>query len=639
MSSKIYSLRKSRNLLRENFALYKRKVKKLTASQKESLESTMSDLEQLIFKKEREQASNSAKELEKKSRELLPKTIFDFTKEILFALIFALVIATLVRTMWFEPYRIPTGSMRPTFKEQDHLVVSKTDFGINVPLQAKHFYFDPNLIQHNGIVIFSIDQMDIANPDTTYFYLFPGKKLLIKRLIGKPGDTIYFYGGKIYGIDKDGNDLKVLREAPYLKKIDHVPYLSFDGKVKQSPSTNPKGKGLGEYYFYQMNLPVGQLTFKQGAPKGYVFNGSAWVLDTPNAANKPHTSVVTYSDLWGMKNYAMTRLLTPDQLSRYSDVKIKEIGNGLLYMEFFHSPNLVSPSPRIARDEKGQFIPLLTPMKAVIPLQQQHIEALKNTLYTARFVVENGYAFRWEDGGASTPYQKGIALKGIPDGTYEFYYGTAYSVNSWGITKELPKNHPLYNSDIELIQALFNLGIEFNSYFSPNSSLPLVYASRFSYFRDGDLYSMGGKIFDKNDPTLIEYVSREKKRQSESTASNPYLPFFDYGAPLINGQIDAEFIKSFGIKVPEKMYLVLGDNYAMSGDSREFGFVPEDNLRGGPWMILWPPGKRWFSPLQPQYPWFTAPQLIVWAVVILIAAFSGLYYYKRAKKPIFKSLL
>jgi signal peptidase I len=639
-TKKVYSLRKSRSILRENYNLYKHKAKKLTPSQKGSLEKNLFDLEQAITQKNRELADSLAHQLQETSKHLLPKTGFDYAIEILSALVFALIVAGLVRTMWFELYKIPTGSMRPTFQEQDHLVVSKTNFGINVPFQAKHFYFDPSLIERTGIVIFSIDNMDVANPDTTYFYLFPGKKLLVKRLIGKPGDTLYFYGGNIYGIDKDGNDLKVFREAPWLKKIDHVPYISFDGKVKYvAPSRVEKQRNFGEYYFYQMNLPVAKLAIKsQNEAKGAVFNGETWVPDQPETARHPHSSITTYSDIWGMGNYAMARILNKQQLQEYARSPSSNVEDGLLYLELFHSPNLTNPYPRLAKDERGQILPLLTPMTTVIPLQQKHLDALMDNLYTARFVVSKGYASRYDGLGSNSHYERGIPMGGVPDGTYEFYYGKGYRVNSLGVTSPLPKDHPLYRRDLNTIQTLFNLGIEFNSYFIPSSELPLVYASRYSYFRDGDLYLMGGPVFKKDDPILLSFLAKERKRQASSTPLNPYIAFEDHGAPLKNGAIDREFIKAFGVKVPEKMYLVLGDNYAMSGDSREFGFVPENNIRGGPWLTLWPPGNRWLRPLQPEYPWFVTPQLIVWGCALVIIGLFLLWYYLRSRKPIFKPI-
>ena len=84
-----------------------------------------------------------------------------------------------------------------------------------------------------GIVIFSGQDMDISDVDTKYFLIFPGKKQFIKRLVGKPGDSLYFYGGLIYGIDKDGNDLPILRDSKWFKQIDERDLLQVrDARVR-----------------------------------------------------------------------------------------------------------------------------------------------------------------------------------------------------------------------------------------------------------------------------------------------------------------------------------------------------------------------------------------------------------------------
>ena len=57
------------------------------------------------------------------------------------------------------------------------------------------------------LLVFTGENMDIRDVDTMYFYIFPGKKQYVKRLMGKPGDLLYFYGGEIYGIDGDGKDI------------------------------------------------------------------------------------------------------------------------------------------------------------------------------------------------------------------------------------------------------------------------------------------------------------------------------------------------------------------------------------------------------------------------------------------------
>ncbi|MEB3259042.1 MAG: S26 family signal peptidase [Cyanobacteriota bacterium] len=45
-------------------------------------------------------------------------------------------------------------------------------------------------------------------------------------------------------------------------------------------------------------------------------------------------------------------------------------------------------------------------------------------------------------------------------------------------------------------------------------------------------------------------------------------------------------------RAPAGGYLMLGDNSPLSLDGREWGFVPEENLRGRGWLVVFPP-QRW----------------------------------------------
>lgn len=45
------------------------------------------------------------------------------------------------------------------------------------------------------------------------------------------------------------------------------------------------------------------------------------------------------------------------------------------------------------------------------------------------------------------------------------------------------------------------------------------------------------------------------------------------------------------IIIPENVYFVLGDNSANSKDSRYWGFVPRENLKGNAFCIYWPPSR------------------------------------------------
>ncbi|MFN4174114.1 MAG: signal peptidase I, partial [Parachlamydiaceae bacterium] len=165
---------------------------------KEAFKADLLKLQTLVQENNREEATLLSRDLEKRAKTLFPKPFLRKVLEGTLGLAVALVLATIVRQMWFEPMQIPTGSMRPTFKENDLLTVTKTPYGINIPLVTDHFYFNDQYVQRGSSLIFSGDKLDLPDVETTFLYVFPYTKRYVKRLIGKPGDTLYFYGGSIY---------------------------------------------------------------------------------------------------------------------------------------------------------------------------------------------------------------------------------------------------------------------------------------------------------------------------------------------------------------------------------------------------------------------------------------------------------
>ncbi len=267
---------------------------------------------------------------------------------------------------------------------------------------------------------------------------------------------------------------------------------------------------------------------------------------------------------------------------------------------------------------------------SVIPLNKQHIQTLFSHLYTARFIVKNGSAYRFglPESALQSPFLP--TLPGVPDGTYEFYNGIAYKLSWEGISFELAKDHPIYDLDAQKMQLFYNLGIEFDTRIVPPNSYPTTFPSRYVYFRNGALYAMGSPLFFPSDPTLALFEQQEIKKQKSTPRNYHYEPFVDHGAPINpDGTLNTALVKQFGITIPDKMYLVLGDNHAMSADSREFGFVPEKNLKGSPDLIFWPPGPRFGLPNQPLYPFMNFPRAVMWAIVAI--ALGGYLVYQRER--------
>ncbi|MEN9654885.1 MAG: putative signal peptidase [Chlamydiota bacterium] len=609
-----YGLNKSRKLFRQIYRHFRRKQKGLISDDRIKIESHLNALRLAILEKNNDAANRIAHQLQDLIQKTCPKTWFDRVIDFIGAVAFALALAICIRQMWFELFVIPTGSMRPTLKEDDFLLVSKTSFGINVPLTTAHFHFESDLVDRGSIVIFTGEHMDIPDADTVYFYLFPGKKLFVKRLIGKPGDSLYFYGGAIYGVNRQGEDLEELRATPWFRQIEHIPYIRFDGKIEA------KLERTGIYSpvtFYQMNQPVAKL---QLGPFG-------------NVTGEMLQKAPQYSDLWGFGNFAMARLLTAEEAQSLYPSQAKELLLAPLYLELKHHPSITDA--RMIRDEMGRLRPDLGSSTSLLPLQQEQIDAIATQMTTCRFIVENGYARRFgfsaNDPFFSRYYPK---LPNVPDGTYEIQNGSANQVYWGGITKELPKTDPLFRTNPAQVQTLYNLGIEFLTQYNPAKERSVM-PSRYAYFREGDLYLMGVPIIYKDNPNLIRFINREYEKQSMSTSVRPYTPFDDQGPPFkADGSLDVEFIRRYGITIPDKMYLVLGDNHAMSADSRQFGFVPEQNLKGKATLLFWPPGPRWGRLPQPSGRVMTLPNLIIWGAAAALMFSTSVYLRRRLQKPL-----
>jgi signal peptidase I len=101
----------------------------------------------------------------------------------------ALLIALVIRTFLFQPFNIPSGSMKATLLVGDYLFVSKFSYGY-----SKHsFPFSPNLF--SGRVIGSPPERG----DVVVFKLPKDESTdYIKRVIGLPGDRIQMIEGVLH---------------------------------------------------------------------------------------------------------------------------------------------------------------------------------------------------------------------------------------------------------------------------------------------------------------------------------------------------------------------------------------------------------------------------------------------------------
>ena len=397
-----------------------------------------------------------------------------------------------------------------------------------------------------------------------------------------------------------------------MENLDHVPFLGFEGQ--------PKAENQHSIVFYYFNQPFARVSKEAfGKLRGEIYNGKEWIADDVKAALKPHRTIQTLSDILGMKNYAMAQVYNEEELAHQG---LKAPEKGILYLVLRHTPHLdfskgASSASRLPKV-----------FTTVLPLLNEDLTTLMHNMYTARFTVENGKFKRYSHEPIPFPLQAPY-IKDIPDGTYEFYYGKAYQVHFGGITTELASNHPLYRLNANNVQLLFNLGMNWDPAFQPKQGSQ-AWPNRYVYFRNGDLYAMGKLFLTRDDPRLKSFIQSEIQHQETAQAKDPYAAFIDHGVP----DESQEAFKVFGLKIPEGQYMALGDNHAMSADSRVFGFLPANNLQGVPDLMVWPVGDRLGFPAQKPYPLLTTPRLIIWIFASLIALASYAVYCYRLRKKI-----
>lgn len=110
------------------------------------------------------------------------------TIEIIKTVVYALLIALVLRVLLFQPFTIPSASMEPNLYQGDYIIVSKYSYGYSrhsIPFSPK--IFSGRLFFHaptrGDIIVFKLPN--------------DGRTDYIKRLIGLPGDHIQVTRGRL----------------------------------------------------------------------------------------------------------------------------------------------------------------------------------------------------------------------------------------------------------------------------------------------------------------------------------------------------------------------------------------------------------------------------------------------------------
>lgn len=141
-------------------------------------------------------------------------------------IVYALLIAGIFRTLFFQPFWIPSGSMKDTLLIGDFLFVNKMAYGYSryscpfamCPFSGRIFGSEP---EHGDVVVF---RHPVTGAD------------FIKRVVGKPGDTVQMRDGFLY---LNGEPLPQEPDGQFVETYDR------QGPVGQFPrcENSPVGQG------------------------------------------------------------------------------------------------------------------------------------------------------------------------------------------------------------------------------------------------------------------------------------------------------------------------------------------------------------------------------------------------------------
>jgi len=140
-------------------------------------------------------------------------------------IVIALILALFIRTFFVQAFKIPTGSMKPTFMENDRILVDKLTYRFKLP-------------QRGDIIVFK--------------YPADTKKDFVKRLIAFGGETVEIKNGSVYiggkrieepeGIVRNyyynRNDWPYGREAQQFTVPDNQFFALGDNSAQSSDSRN-----------------------------------------------------------------------------------------------------------------------------------------------------------------------------------------------------------------------------------------------------------------------------------------------------------------------------------------------------------------------------------------------------------------
>src|SRR5262249_6129797 len=172
-----------------------------------------------------------------------------------------IVVVFLIRSFWVEPFKIPSGSMKPTLLVGDFILVNKYTYGIRLPVINKKV-IDVNPVRKGDVVVFRYP----ADPSVDY----------IKRVIGVGGDKVVYRNKRLtvngVAMPVQASGYYTDQELNYLRLPTFMENL--DGKSHQMmviPAQPPVDLAQVRQFAHRDNCEYNDDGFSCTVPAGHYF--------------------------------------------------------------------------------------------------------------------------------------------------------------------------------------------------------------------------------------------------------------------------------------------------------------------------------------------------------------------------------
>jgi len=198
--------KKTEQLIKQTKVVLEKNRSKLNPESVNIVEQKIGNAERALAAQNYEDILKTTEDLEVASPDYLSKYTKSKLRQNIEALAFAIILALIIRTFVFQPFKIPSGSMIPTLLVGDHLLVNKFIYGTKIPFTDIEI-FPIEKIKRGDVIVFTYPNNE-RDPSKNGLYY-------IKRVVGLPGDEIDLNGRNLI---VNGEEVPIEYEGTYSDK-------------------------------------------------------------------------------------------------------------------------------------------------------------------------------------------------------------------------------------------------------------------------------------------------------------------------------------------------------------------------------------------------------------------------------------